>query len=302
MKKELFNRTALERLADTEGLDEPVKLMNLPMWILFAAILLGVAAAVLWMCVGTVSSGADYEGVIFDNEDVVLLNTEIGGVVQDVLVKEGDRVSDGDILAVIANEEQMEEIDRLRRKQETYGKETQEYLELEEEINRRVGQSLIRSTTDGIVQRAELSGTSVEAGALIASVIPSSPYGYQEILLYIPKEEANTLEIGMEAQVTPAYAAREEYGYMTGVVAGISENLATENGIIRHMGTLEYVEDLLPKTGCVEVKIHLGISEGAENSYIWSNRRGEGLSVKSGDKCRVHIVKSEYRPYELLLR
>lgn len=302
MKKELFNRTALERLADTEGLDEPEKLMNLPMWILFAAILLGVAAAVLWMCVGTVSSGADYEGVIFDNEDVVLLNTEIGGVVQDVLVKEGDRVSDGDILAVIANEEQMEEIDRLRRKQETYGKETQEYLELEEEINRRVGQSLIRSTTDGIVQRAELSGTSVEAGALIASVIPSSPYGYQEILLYIPKEEANTLEIGMEAQVTPAYAAREEYGYMTGVVAGISENLATENGIIRHMGTLEYVEDLLPKTGCVEVKIHLGISEGAENSYIWSNRRGEGLSVKSGDKCRVHIVKSEYRPYELLLR
>ena len=302
MKMELFNRTALERLADTEGLDEPVKLMNLPMWILFAAILLGVAAAALWMCVGTVSSGADYEGVIFDNEDVVLLNTEIGGVVQDVLVKEGDRVSDGDILAVIANEEQMEEIDRLRRKQETYGKETQEYLELEEEINRRVGQSLIRSATDGIVQRAELSGTSVEAGALIASVIPSSPYGYQEILLYIPKEEANTLEIGMEAQVTPAYAAREEYGYMTGVVAGISENLATENGIIRHMGTLEYVEDLLPKTGCVEVKIHLGISEGAENSYIWSNRRGEGLSVKSGDKCRVHIVKSEYRPYELLLR
>ena len=191
MKKELFDRTALERLADTEGLDEPVKLMNLPMWILFAAILLGVAAAVLWMCVGTVSSGAGYEGVIFDNEDVVLLNTEIGGVVQDVLVKEGDRVSDGDILAVIANEEQMEEIDRLRRKQETYGKETQEYLELEEEINRRVGQSLIRSTTDGIVQRAELSGTSVEAGALIASVIPSSPYGYQEILLYIPNRNGS---------------------------------------------------------------------------------------------------------------
>ena len=26
------------------------------------------------------------------------------------------------------------------------------------------------------------------------------------------------------------------------------------------------------------------------------------LPVKSGDKCRVHIVKSEYRPYELLLR
>lgn len=302
MKKELFNRAALERLADTEGLDEPVKLMNLPMWILFAAALLGAAAAVLWMSVGTVSSGVDYEGIIFDNEDVALLNTEIDGVIQDVLVKEGDRVSDGDILAVISNEEYMDEIDRLGREQETYGEETREYLELEEEINRRVGQSLIRSTTDGIVQRAELPGTSVEAGALIASVIPSSPYGYQEILLYIPKEEANTLEIGMEAQVTPAYAAREEYGYMTGVVAGISENLATENGIIRHMGTLEYVEELLPETGCVEVKIHLGIAEGAENSYIWSNPRGEGLSVKSGDKCRVHIVKSEYRPYELLLR
>lgn len=302
MKKELFNRAALERLADTEGLDEPVKLMSLPMWILFAAVLLGAAAAVLWMTVGTVSSGVDYEGIIFDNEDVALLNTEIDGVIQDVLVKEGDRVSNGDILAVISNEEHMGEIDRLGREQDTYGEGTQEYQELEEEINRRVGQSLIRSTTDGIVQRAELPGTSVEAGALIASVIPSSPYGYQEILLYIPKEEANTLEIGMEAQVTPAYAAREEYGYMTGVVAGISENLVTENGIIRHMGTLEYVEDILPETGCVEVKIHLGISEGDENSYIWSNPRGEGLSVKSGDKCRVHIVKSEYRPYELLLR
>ena len=110
MKTDLFNKSALDNLATPEQLDQQVKIMGTSSWILFAAILIGVIAAGIWSFIGTISSGIDYEGVIFNNEDVAIHNTRISGIIQDVLVDEGDVVSEGDILAVIANEEQREKI------------------------------------------------------------------------------------------------------------------------------------------------------------------------------------------------
>ena len=287
MKQGLFQEKAMQQLAAPEQLDQRVRIIPSGAWILFAAVLTGIAAAVMWAFFGTVSSGADYHGVIFDYNDVISLRAQIGGVLGDVLVEEGDTVSRGDVIAVIYNEA---------------AKTSQRYRDLEEKIRGQRGEYMLRSTSDGVVQKILLNGQAVDAGDVVASIVPQDDYSYQEVYIYVPREQIGALAVGMEAQITPSYVTREEYGYVEGIISNIDENIVTENHIVKHMGTLDYVEEILPSQNCVEVTIQLSVKETGDGGYVWSNTKGEALNMKSGDRCRIRIIRQEYHPYELILQ
>lgn len=53
-------------------------------------------------------------------------------------------------------------------------------------------------------------------GDVIASVMPDNGYGYREVIAYVTDQVARSLSVGMKTQISPSFAAREEYGYMTG--------------------------------------------------------------------------------------
>ena len=113
MNNELFNQEAIQELSSPEQLDKQVKLIGNGTWAIFAAILVGTAAVILWLFVGNVSSGEEYAGVIFDHNNVLRLNADVDGIIQDTLVKEGDVVAEGDIIAVLSNEELTAKIAQL---------------------------------------------------------------------------------------------------------------------------------------------------------------------------------------------
>ena len=302
MKQGLFQEKAMQQLAAPEQLDQRVRIIPSGAWILFAAVLTGIAAAVMWAFFGTVSSGADYHGVIFDYNDVISLRAQTGGVLGDVLVEEGDTVSRGDVIAVIYNEAALQRIETLRERQKSYAKTSQRYRYLEEKIRGQRGEYMLRSTSDGVVQKILLNGQAVDAGDVVASIVPQDDYSYQEVYIYVPREQIGALAVGMEAQITPSYVTREEYGYVEGIISNIDENIVTENHIVKHMGTLDYVEEILPSQNCVEVTIQLSVKETGDGGYVWSNTKGEALNMKSGDRCRIRIIRQEYHPYELILQ
>jgi multidrug efflux pump subunit AcrA (membrane-fusion protein) len=302
MKAGLFNQEAVDSWSTPEQLDQQVKVISPGVWILFITVLVGVVTVMVWACIGTISSGQDYEGVIFDHSNVTSIRTEIAGTLQDVLVEEGDTISEGDIIAVIENEQITDLIAQAREQEKKYKKTSAKYQELEQTIAAYTGQTVLRSDVDGTVQKLELAGEAVQAGDEVANIVPDSAYSYNEVYIYVPKEEAGSLQVGMEAQITPAYVSREEYGYMEGIVSQISDNIVTDNSILKHMGTLDYVENLLPSHNCVAVTIQLRVDTEGDGQYVWSNSKGEGLEIKSGDQCDIRILKQEYHPYELLLR
>jgi multidrug resistance efflux pump len=301
MKANLFNQEAMDQLSTPEKLNQQVKIIPPGIWVAFAAILVGAAAAILWFFLGTISSGEDYDGVIFDHNDVISINTAMDGIVQDVLVEEGDTVSENDIIALISNDEIEGKISDLRREQKKYQEDSEEYQSIQQQILDYSGKMVLHSKQDGIVQKLELVGKAVSAGDVVATIVPNDTYSYNEVYIYVPKEQAGAFEIGMAAQITPSYVTREEYGYMEGVISNISDNIVTENHILKHMGTMDFVEPLLTASNCVEVTIQLSINADGDGTYVWSNSKGEGLDIKSGDQCAVHILKEEYHPYELLL-
>ena len=121
MKQGIFQEKAVESLSTPEQLDQRIKIIPSGGWIVFAAIVTGVAAALLWAFFGTVSSGANYQGVVFDYNDVISVRAQQDGLLRDVLVEEGDQVSRGDIIAVINNEESLRRISDLRNRQKNRG-------------------------------------------------------------------------------------------------------------------------------------------------------------------------------------
>ena len=83
MKQGIFQETAVESLSTPAQLDQRYKIIPSGGWIMFAAIVTGVAAALLWAFFGTVSSGANYQDVVFDYIDVLSVRAQQDGMLRD---------------------------------------------------------------------------------------------------------------------------------------------------------------------------------------------------------------------------
>lgn len=299
---ELFRKSALDTLATPEQLDKQVKIVRPSVWIVCMALLVGVVTFILWSFTYHISNGVNAEGVVFSNHNVVQIKAERNCIVTDVLAVRGEYVETGDIIAVISNDGLLQEIEADRIALEAMETEDEAYEKAAEKLqnlrNTYVATTVIKSTATGYIQSVCATGNALMSGEGIATIMPDS--GYNEVIAYVSLQTAQNLRVGMPVQVSPSYAPREEYGYMSGVVTQISDMPAAKENILEQMGTLSYVENILPETSCVEVRVKLNLDSDSKNNYLWSNEKGKQLSVELGTQCDVIIVTDEYRPIELL--
>ncbi len=290
-------------MATPEQLDKQVKIMRPSVWIIYMALVTALITFIVWSVTYKITNGVNIKGVVFTNNNILSSTADRSCVVTDVLVSSGDYVNIGDIIAVVSNNELLDKIDAYRYELAALENGSDEYINLEnrieELVDTYVATTVIKSSSSGYIQSVKPCGSAIEAGDTISSVMSDS--GYNEVVAYVPMQTANSLSLGMTAQVSPSYAAREEYGYMTGIITSISETPVSEESIISKMGTLSYVENILPEGSFVEIRIRLDLDENSGNSYKWSNSKGENLPVELGTQCSIIVVTSEYLPVELLV-
>lgn len=300
---DLFRKTALDTMATPEQLDKQVKIMRPSVWIIFTALVAAVITFAVWSFTYKVTNGIKMSGVVFTNNNIVSNTADRDCRVTDVLVSDGDYVETGDIIAVVSNDSLLERIEDSRYRLSLTDESSSEYVLLSEQIENLVdayvASTVIKSSMSGYIQSVKPCGSALSAGDTISAIMTDG--GYNEVAAYVSMQSANSLSLGMTAQVSPAYAAREEYGYMTGVITSISDTPVSEESIIAKMGTMSYVEGILPSESCVEVRIRLDIDENSGNSYKWSNSKGENLPVALGTQCSIIIVTNEYLPVEMLI-
>lgn len=299
---ELFRKNALDTMATPEQLDKQVKIVRPATWVIGIILLVGLVTSVIWSCTYHISNGVNMQGIVFTNNNITQMKATRDCIVTDVLVSEGENVQIGDIIAVVSYDEMLDKIEEKRTKLSSLKKGTDEYISceasLQSMIDEYVAKTVIKSNTSGQIQSVESCGNAVKSGDTIVSVMLDS--GYNEVIAYVPMQTAQNLTIGCTAQISPSYAPREEYGYMTGTITEISDTPVTEESILAKMGTLSYVEKILPDVACVEVHIKLDLDSNSPNQYQWSNEKGKYLSVELGTQCSIIAVTSEYRPIELL--
>lgn len=300
---EIFRKTALDTMATPEQLDKQAKIMRPSIWIIFTAMVAALVTFIIWSFTYKITSGINMSGVVFTNNNIVSRSAERDCIVTDVFVSDGDYVNIGDVIAVISNNELLEKIENSRYELSIKNESDEDYATLSEQLDQMVGSyiasTVIKSSTSGNVQSVRAVGTALSAGDPIVTIMSDS--GYDEVTAYVPMQTAKNLGLGMTAQVSPSYEPREEYGYMEGVITSISSTPVSEESIIARMGTLSYVEGILPEGSCVEVRIRLDLDENSDNSYRWSNSKGEALSVELGTQCSIIVVTNEYLPIELLI-
>ena len=105
----------------------------------------------------------------------------------------------------------------------------------------------------------------------------------------------------MEAQISPTYAPREEFGYMKGHITKVGRVPVTEEMLKKTFGDWEHQKHLIDEEGCVEVRISIGIDPDSGNNFQWSNKKGHDLSIDISTICNVVIVSENKRPIDLLL-
>jgi multidrug resistance efflux pump len=303
---DLFRKNALDTMSTPEQLDKQVKIMPPSMWIIYIAFVAALVTFIIWCFTYKISNGVSINGVVFTSNNIISNSADRECMVTDVLVKEGDHVDFGSLLAVVSNDSALEKIENYRTELAKLDENDSEYKIVYSKLNNAIenytATTMIKANHSGYVQSVQAVGTALTAGDKVASIMPDN--SYNEVVAFVPTQTATNLSLGMEAQISPSYAAREEYGYMYGHVTSISDTPCSEDNIIAKMGTLSYVDGILPDSSYVEVRIRLEINsnrDDSENTYKWSNSKGEQLPVKLGTQCSIVVVTSEYYPIDLLI-
>ena len=306
----LFSKTAMERIASPEQLDQQVRIVRPYHWIGILAVLLLVTGVTIWAVFGNINSTVELQGLVFPKAGAEQIFCQNQGTVSNVLYGIGDAVQKGDIIAVIPDEALLKEIEAKKEaiadvkvQQETAAQQ-EETAALQQELERLYADyedhSIIRATNDGTIHSIVSSGELLEQGDQVANILVDSQYSNnRQIAAYVPLTVAKRLEAGMEVQICPSYISREEYGYMEGYISSIGEVPVTEESLRKYYGNLEYVADILPSQSCVEILIGIQMDEDSENHFRWSNEKGEKVAVEAGTVCDIQAVVEKEKPFHL---
>ena len=295
METSLFRKSSMERISSPERLNEYIKITNPGIWSVLSGCLALLIAVGFWGFYGSIPDSVRASGVIFPQNGVTAVIPTAGGRISDMRVRVGDFVEAGQIIAIIPQEVIIRQVMELRNNDQPDEK------RITALINEYERDSLLVSPVSGIVLSTKSVNETVSSTEAVARIVGQEKYANdKQIICYIPTSTAKKLKAGMEVQVSPDFASREEYGYMLGHITNIGTYPVSETDVLSAVGSQQYAEGLLPHGSSVEVRVTLTVDPGSQDKIKWSNKKGESIQLTIGTSCNMQIVVKNYKPYELV--
>jgi HlyD family secretion protein len=110
LARSIYRKEALDRLANPEWLDAPVRLVGAPHWILLGGFCVMAMAALVWASLTQAPVKVAGRGILIDRAGLSEIVAGNGGQIASVDVAVGDRVARGQVIAVLARHELEREI------------------------------------------------------------------------------------------------------------------------------------------------------------------------------------------------
>lgn len=114
MQNKIFRKVSLDRLSSPEQLDQVMQVTNPRGWIALGAIVLLLVTAIVWGVVGLVGDRVAGSGILVRSGGVLEVVANSGGRVMDVAVAVGDSVSEGQVIARLAQPELFDQLEQAR--------------------------------------------------------------------------------------------------------------------------------------------------------------------------------------------
>lgn len=291
----IFRKSSLEHISSPEQLNEYIKITNPGVWGVIVGCMALFIAVGFWSVFGSIPDSMRVKGVVFPQNGVTALIPEAGGRISDVRVKVGDFVQAGQIMAVVPQENLIQQINDLKAQA------TPDTQKIQRLITQYERNSLIVAPVSGIVLNVMGVHETVSSTQVLASIVKQEKFSNdKQIICYIPSSTAKKLREGMEVQASPSFAPREEYGYMYGHITSIGSYPVTAANVLTTLGNAQYAEGLLQQGSSVEVRITLTPDPDSADKIKWSNQKGEGINLSIGTNCDLLIITKRLKPYQLV--
>ncbi len=137
----------------------------------------------------------------------------------------------------------------------------------------------------GVPEMVKLNGVIIEE--------PNKP---KEVCCYMPISTSHRLKEGMDVQISPDYAGREEYGYVNGKITSVGKDIVTSEYL---QSNFEHPQIVLPavqkaakEDNVVEIRMSIG---------EWSSEKGKQVTLSEGANCTVQAVVGETKAYKFIV-
>ena len=273
MKKNVYRKAALERLATADQLDKVMKITSPLSWLALLGVTIIIVAVIVWSFTGSLPSTVTANGMIVSSStatNTLMANGE-GTVV--LYVNEGDRISKGDVIGKITPNGAYEDT--------------------------------IECTSDQLCWASNIlvnNGTAVTSGTELMRVRPVPRDNQKHVIVcYVPITDIGKIDYGMTATITLTAADSSSYGHMEGQVINMDTYATSNKGIEAVLGSDNSMASQFVKDGsvCAVTLEPLPAGENPadrKNDYWWSNEKGYQLEFNDKMMCTVKITTKSEKP------
>lgn len=263
-------------------------------WLVGAVLLAAVLAGTAALFMGTATRSVEITGIVFPQNGIESIKSRREGIISTLQVEVGEMVEAGELIAVVPSTRLLEEIEAAREG----GASAQE---LEVLYSQYQMESMIYTPISGQVVELAEPGSIVEAGDTVAGITKADQYTNEsEIRAYVPVGTAQSISKGMDVRVRPQGGAREEYGYLPGLVSGISDYPVTRADVSGALGRF-YSDAIIPQSeNIVELRVTLLLDQDATQAS-WGGAGGENMSLDVSTLCSMEVIIAEQTLWEWLL-
>jgi multidrug efflux pump subunit AcrA (membrane-fusion protein) len=268
VKRPLYRKEALERLASPEQLDQLLQLTRPRGWLALGGLGLLLLFGLCWSIFGTIATTVEAQGMLVRRGGVRRVDAPAAGTVRRYLIAVGQTVRKGQKLAEFATDSPL----------------AKEVL----------------SPCDGRVLevRTDEGGRAEKGEPLLLLDPEDQPL---RALLYVPVAEGYQIEPGMQVLVAAAPARKSEFGYLVGEVAVAARFPTSLAEMARHLGSEDLARQLAAAGPCLEVVVDLHADPETPSGYRWSSAQGWPHPLHSGTPCQASVTVGRQRPLALAL-
>lgn len=267
---DLYRKSSLDKLSNPEQLDRMIKISSPLSWLALIAILLVIAATVVWSIIGTLPTTETVSGMIVDSNSVNAVYSESAGTLEKYCVDVGKEIKNGDKIAEV--------------------KQTDGTVKT------------IKADRDCVLSAYSLEpGTPVLAGTEIARITPKNS-GNQVIVCYVPLAYAQKFEKGMEVLVYPTSIDSQKYGHMEAEIISVDEYATNTNSLAYVLGSGNMVAEQFASNGpIVSVVCKIKTDKETKSGFYWSSDSAKNLTISNGTVISAKIVVDECAPITKLI-
>jgi len=247
--------------------------------------------------------------MILDSAGVANVYHDTGGKISEILVRSGERVRRGDVVAKLALPNMVNDIIKTRQDIMRAANQSQvdnTISDFDALVNAWYYSTNVISTFDGIVTEIRVNvGDIVAAGSTSICSIRLDQYR-QDVMavMYVPAEVGKKIERGMVAQLVPSGTDQQEDGSLMGVVRSVFLYPVSSSGIMRTLGNSDVVNWVLEKTGnaVMEVRVDLVRDPNSPSGYLWTSKVGNHRPLTVGTIFNGYIITDRQPPLSRIFK